>query len=105
MAEPLSAGIYRVCDAAAHTSFIGYTYNLRGILKRFRFELGLNVCTFKPLQLMYNAAGGRVSMEILEEISGADANDEKSEELLKAALHKWKKSLEDAGETVKIIML
>ena len=105
MIEPLTAGIYRVRDEEKKISFIGYSYNICGLFKRFRFELGLNACSVKPLQAMYNRAGGRVNMEILEEIPVCGANDADGERHLKSALCAWRDKLDAYGETVRVILL
>ena len=105
MKEPLVAGVYRVCDPVKRVSFIGYTFNVKGIFKRFRFELGLNSCSVKPLQVMYNLADGKVNMELLEEMAVEDVNDTDARRDLEAAMQKWQKNLEENGETVKIILL
>lgn len=105
MQKPLIAGIYRIYDPEHGVSFIGYSFNVNGILKRFRFELGLNSCTHKPLQAMYNAAGGRVREDVLEEMSDCDANDSGAEARLTAAMQKWQNKLEGGGEKVYVILL
>jgi len=94
-----------VYDPAIHVSYIGYSFNVKGIFKRFRFELGLNSCTVKPLQAMYNAAGGKVCMELLEQIPAEDANDARAQKELESAMAKWQEKLEMSGETVRIILL
>ncbi|MBQ9949535.1 MAG: hypothetical protein IJO93_02310 [Clostridia bacterium] len=104
MKEPLIAGIYRIHDEERKISFIGYTYNVKGILKRYRFELGLNMCTHKPLQIMYNESGKRAVMEILERLD-VSANDDGAEVLMQNALDAWQEKLQRSGETVKIILL
>lgn len=105
MTRALKAGVYRICDEKNKSSFIGYTYNLDGILKRFRFELNMNMCTLKPLQAMFNAARKQVSYDILEEVEVSAAGDVESDAHLKACMYKWQKKLEEGGETVKIILL
>lgn len=104
MEQKLKAGIYRIYDEKNKRSFLGYTYNLKGILKRFRFELNLNMCTHKPLQAMYNESGKNAQAEVLEEIA-IDPNEPRAEEMMNEAMLKWQQKLEADGETVNIILL
>lgn len=45
-------GVYRVFDAENPDgeSFMGFSRNVEGTIKRLRFELTLNACSYKPLQ-------------------------------------------------------
>lgn len=104
--QELKAGIYRVHDVKNKISFIGYSHNLRGILKRFRFELNMNMCIFKPLQIMFNEANKQVDYDVLEEIDiSGFSNEAETDAHLRAGMYKWQKKLETSGETVKIILL
>lgn len=104
--QEVKAGIYRIHDSKNKISFVGYSHNLRGILKRFRFELCMNMCIFKPLQIMFNNAGKQVDYDVLEEIDISGFHDEiETDAHLRAGMYKWKKQLETSGETVKIILL
>ena len=101
----MTAGIYRLQDEANHISFIGYSFNIEGLFKRYRFELGLNACSVKPLQAMYNSAHGNVHMEILEQTQVSDISSPDTEESMKKALEIWRRSLEAKGESVRVILL
>ena len=70
--RPLIAGIYRVFAPETGESFLGFTYNFEGTRKRLRFELTLNACPYKPLQLFWNERGG-LEFELLEERLGTGA--------------------------------
>ena len=100
----LEAGIYRIYDAKRKIAYIGYSYNLTGILKRFRFELNLNMCTLKPLQTMFNESGKTAAMDVLERLN-VKPNDDGSEAIMQAALEKWQAALTAQGDTVKVILL
>ena len=52
----LIMGIYRVFDAndPKAGSFVGFSRNVEGTIKRLRFELTLNACSYKPLQEFYS---------------------------------------------------
>ncbi len=46
-------GVYRVFSEG-NGSFVGYSHNVEGSMKRLRFELALNSCSYRPLQEFCN---------------------------------------------------
>ena len=52
---PLIMGVYRVYDACSPDGecFVGFSRNVAGTIKRLRFELTLNACSYKLLQQFY----------------------------------------------------
>lgn len=55
--DGLTPGIYRVFKEGEATNFIGSSYNTMGTMKRLRFELTLNACSYKALQEYWNTHG------------------------------------------------
>lgn len=53
--KTLTMGVYRVFDSADPEGpcYMGFSRNVEGTIKRLRFELTLNACSYKPLQLFY----------------------------------------------------
>lgn len=91
--RPLIAGIYRVFAPETGESFLGFTYNFEGTRKRLRFELTLNACPYKPLQLFWNERGG-LEFELLEAFAPEPALSElETEAHLRAKLFLWQERL------------
>lgn len=65
MAGEGSMGVYRFHSPAAAQSFIGFSRHMEATRKRMEFELRLNACSYKPLQLAFNSCGG-MQYECLE---------------------------------------
>lgn len=85
-------GIYRVYSDTV--SYIGFSHNVRGTLKRLRFELAMNACSYRPLQRLWNQNDG-LEMELLEQYEpDAEMADEELEAHLTAKLFVWKGKLE-----------
>ncbi|HWS30387.1 MAG TPA: hypothetical protein VN512_09795 [Clostridia bacterium] len=97
MNEP-AAGIYRIY-AMCGASFVGFSRNVNGTLKRLKFELTLNACSFKPLQRFWNESGP-LEMEVLEEMSLEGMDDIVLDAHLRACMLKWQKAL---GENTRLV--
>lgn len=96
MEKKLEMGAYRVFDRANGASFVGYSLNLAGTLKRLRFELTLNACSYRPLQQFFSAAA-EPDMEILEVYSPKpDESDEEAEAHVRALAFVWQTKLYNA---------
>jgi len=99
----LSIGIYRLYDPKTEESFVGFSRNITGTLKRLRFELPLNACSYKELQTFWNERRGEVKMETLEEFSPpADMSDDALDEHLHRMLETHQKRL---GENTKLVQM
>lgn len=93
-------GIYRLYYENAD-SYIGFSHNIEGTLKRLKFELKLNACSYKPLQSFYNEHGDELRFEVLEEFSpqegiaplSAMTDDAEYDAHIRARLFKWKARL------------
>jgi len=92
------AGVYRVY-AADGASFVGFSRNVNGTLKRLKFELTLNACSFKPLQQFWNEFGP-LQTEVLEEMSHVGMDDIELDAHLRACVLKWQKSF---GENTRLV--
>ena len=68
MDKRIIKGVYRVFDPDGGESYVGYSHNVDGTLKRLRFELALNACSYRPLQEFCNKHPG-YAMELMEEYS------------------------------------
>lgn len=97
MAE-LIAGVYRVY-AKNGVSFLGFSRNVNGTLKRLKFELTLNACSSKPLQRLWNECGS-LEMELLEELNPEGMDDLELDARLRARVMVWRKSL---GENTLLV--
>ena len=96
MTKELKRGVYRVFDAADGRSFVGYSLNLEGTLKRLRFELALNACSYRPLQEFYNIAKD-AQLETVEEYSPLPGmSEEETEAHVRALAFVWKSKLDGA---------
>lgn len=94
MREEGSVGIYRFYHEEKGVSFVGFSWNLRGTWKRLRFELKANACSYKRLQEFYNACGGDLAYEVLEEIDPSQfASDRELEAYTQARLYHHKSLL------------
>ncbi len=99
----LVIGIYRIYDPVTGESFVGFSRNIEGTLKRFRFELPLNACSYKALQKFWNERKGNVLMETLEEFSPpADMDDFALSEHLEQMMYAQQKRL---GENTKLVQM
>lgn len=99
----LAIGIYRLYDPITGESFVGFSRNIEGTLKRLRFELPLNACSYKVLQAFWNDHKGNVKMETLEEFSPpADMDDDALDEHLRKMLDEYQKKL---GENTKLVQM
>lgn len=58
-------GVY-LLRAPSGACYVGMSYNVKGTLKRLRFELSLNASPYTAVQRLWNAFG-RLDMEVLEE--------------------------------------
>ncbi|MCE5235361.1 MAG: hypothetical protein ABFC62_00300 [Clostridiaceae bacterium] len=95
--EETVAGVYRLY--AGDISFVGFSRNVRGTLKRLRFELTLNACSFKPLQRFWNERGP-LEAELLETLDGAGMDDIALDAHLRACVLKWRRAL---GENARLV--
>ena len=86
--KQLTAGIYRAFDPKSGESLVGYTLNFEGTRKRLKFELALNACSYKPLQMFWNEKGG-LEIELLE----AYVSDLEIDAHLHAKLFAWQERL------------
>ena len=98
--DGLQAGIYRLYDETDGASFLGFSHNIRGSLKRLRFELTLNACPCRPLQEAWNLRGGLRS-EVLEEFRPEGMSPEEAEAHLTARLLAWKRKLGPAARLLQ----
>jgi hypothetical protein len=92
------AGVYRIY-AANGASFVGFSRNINGTLKRLKFELTLNACSFKSLQRLWNESGP-LELEMLEEIKCEGMDDIELDARLNACMLKWQKAL---GENTRLV--
>lgn len=100
MEKKLVQGIYRVYDPKDGASYIGFSYNVAGTLKRLRFELTLNACSYKALQDFWNQRG-ELAFEELEAYMPEEGMDAlEADAHLRAKLYVWKKRL---GENTRVI--
>ncbi|HMM32334.1 MAG TPA: hypothetical protein PKB13_11235 [Clostridia bacterium] len=97
MAEMI-AGVYRLC-AKSGTSFVGFSRNVNGTLKRLKFELALNACSYKPLQKLWNEQGP-LEAELLEELDPEGMDDIVLDAHLRARVMAWQK---DLGENARLV--
>lgn len=53
--KTLIMGVYRIYDAQSpeRGSFIGFSRNVNGVIKRLRFELEMNICSNRELTAFY----------------------------------------------------
>ncbi|MEG1810392.1 MAG: hypothetical protein RR232_02680 [Clostridia bacterium] len=102
MEKRLTKGVYRVYDALSGVSFVGFSHNVDGTLKRLRFELTLNACSYRPLQQFCNSHKD-FELEALEVYEPPeDMTSEEVDAHLKAMMFAWKTKL---GETTQLIQL
>lgn len=81
-----TVGIYRLYDESTGESYVGFSCNIESTLKRLRFELTLNACSYKGLQSFWNERGG-LKTEILERCALTPGmSDEEREGYLKARM-------------------
>lgn len=92
------AGVYRIFDTHG-ASFVGFSRNVNGTLKRLKFELSLNACSFRSLQRFWNE-NGPLEMEVLEEMSCEGMDDIEFDARLRACMLKWQKAL---GENTRLV--
>jgi hypothetical protein len=92
------AGVYRIY-ASDGMSFVGFSRNVNGTIKRLKFELTLNACSFKPLQQLWNEFGP-LEVEVLEEMSHAGMDDIELDAHLRACVMKWQKTL---GKNTRLV--
>lgn len=97
MAE-LIAGVYRLFVQGG-TSYVGFSRNVNGTLKRLKFELTLNACSHKPLQKLWNEQGPLES-EILEEFDPSGMDDIVLDAHLRARVIAWQRAL---GENARLV--
>lgn len=88
----LITGIYRLYDPATGDSFLGFSHNVAGTVKRLRFELALNACSYRPLQEFYNERG-ELEYEVMEEYDRNGLTPEELEAHLIAKLMGWREKL------------
>lgn len=96
--DRLVVGVYRLYGGDG-ASFVGFSRNVNGTLKRLKFELALNACSYKALQRFWNEYGP-LEMELLEEIDPGDMGDLELDAHLKARLMLWRKRL---GESARLV--
>ena len=91
--KQLTAGIYRAFDPQSGESLVGYTLNFEGTRKRLKFELALNACSYKPLQMFWNEKGG-LEIELLEAyVPDVAMSDLEIDAHLHAKLFAWQERL------------
>ncbi|MEG1559842.1 MAG: hypothetical protein RRY79_01810 [Clostridia bacterium] len=96
----LITGIYRVFDEDTGETFLGFSQNVVGTLKRLRFELMLNACPNKQLQKFYTSAKSP-KMELIEDVHILpEMNEYEIDALLRARLY-YNRELQ--GENTKLI--
>lgn len=96
----MTAGVYRVFDEKTGDSYVGFTYNFEGVKKRLRFELTLNACSYKPLQLFWNERG-ELAVELLEAYVPDPARlDIEHDAYLRARVFFWQEKL---GANTKLL--
>jgi hypothetical protein len=93
------AGIYRVRNAAAGKSLIGWSKNLPGILNRQRFQLESGMHPDPELQRDWNEqAADAFEFEELDRLEPKDEADYDAAEDLEALMEMWIERLTASGE-------
>ena len=72
--------------------YVGMSYNVKGTLKRLRFELSLNASPYTAVQRLWNKFGS-LEMEVLEEWEEEANTSAQQGERLKERLAYWQRQL------------
>lgn len=86
-------GVSRLFEPEGGKSFVGFSLNLVGTMKRLRFELTLNASPNKELQALWNRCGN-LEMEVLEELQyDCDMSEFEIDAHLRAMQMRWQEKL------------
>ena len=70
--KEITAGVFCVyAPEDASACFLGFSPNVEGMWKRLLFELRLNACPYRQLQLFWNQQEQELQMEMLQALEGA----------------------------------
>ena len=100
--SPYIGGVYRAYDASGKhdTCFVGFSFNIASSVKRLRFELALNACSYTPLQAFWNQCG-ELTFETLQSFEAEDVVTLERQYELEALARSWCMRLGSTAQSIQ----